>query len=670
MTKTTPVCFDFETLGIETRPHYPPSPVGVSIKYPGKASRYYAFGHPTENNCTWTEARDALAKAYAWGTERKTRGLLCHNTKFDIDVAATHFGLEVPHWHYLHDTMLLLYMDDPHQRELGLKPSSERLLEMAPDERDAVTEWLVDNQPLHGQDVKISKSRSSEHYAGRYISLAPGDLVGTYANSDTDRTAALFDLLHQKTIDRGMSGAYDRERRLLPILLRMERRGVAVDLARLKVDVDSYSMWLLKIDSWIFARLKLYPNEINLNSGEQLVQAMVTTGAADPDLIPKTKTGKFQSNKEALLVGVIDTTLLAVLKYRTQLRTCLNTFMSPWLITAERSDGLIFTSWNQVKSSEGSGNVGTRTGRLSSTPNFQNIPNIFGGIFWSEETPHLPDCPFNDLPVLPDVRSYILPFKGHVLIDRDISQQELRVLAHFDGGDLLTAYLENPWIDFHNFTQAELAKVGKVYDRKPVKNTGLGLIYGMGVGKLAEKNNMSVDEAGQLKKAILQLYPGLKSMYGDMKIRARSNTPIRTWGGREYYCEPPKIIDGKMREFDYKMVNVLIQGSAADCTKEAIIRLQDLTDEAGMADKWFVILNVHDQITMSVPVKDAARAMEMMRISIESLEFDVPMLSEGTTGYNWSDLKDYDKHGKNLKTGVISKNVAPSVAQYQETHAA
>jgi DNA polymerase I-like protein with 3'-5' exonuclease and polymerase domains len=205
-------------------------------------------------------------------------------------------------------------------------------------------------------------------------------------------------------------------------------------------------------------------------------------------------------------------------------------------------------------------------------------------------------------------------------------------------------YLEDPWIDFHDYAKAELEKMGKFYDRKPVKNTNLGLIYGMGVGKLAERNGMTVEEAAELKKAILQLYPGLKQMYQDMKLRAKSGQPIRTWGGREYYCEEPKLINGRIQEFDYKLVNVLIQGSAADCTKQAIINFYE-----AKKPQWKIILIVHDQITVSVPKKEVHEAMEVLRVQMERVEFDVPILSEGAVSdTNWDDLRDYDKRGRRV----------------------
>ena len=639
MRQPKPITIDFETFGIEGRPKYPPIPVGVSIKKSGRKAKYYAFGHPTENNCCWSDAAKALEEAY-----QCKDGILFQNGKFDVDVADVWFNLTIPEWDKIHDTMYLLFLDDPHQRELGLKEAVARLLDWPAEEQDAIAEWLISNQPVPG--VKISKSKASPHYFGRYLCFAPGKLTGKYADGDVDRTEALFKLLWKKTVDRDMLVPYNRERRLMPILLEMERQGLPVDLERLRHDVAMYNEWREKLNTWLIDKFQCDP-DINFNSGQQLFNAMLNAGLVDEDKAPLTPTGKYQTNKDALLVAVNDNQLLAVLKYRTQLNTCLNTFMSPWLATAEQSHGLIFTHWNQVRAPKGADNAGTRTGRLSSTPNFQNIPNEFKPIFKHDESNRkkrraLPPSPFDELPPLPKVRSYIVPFEGEVLIDRDYAQQEPRILGHFDGDKILQKYEENPWIDFHESAQEELAKVGKYYDRKPVKNTNLGIIYGMGNGTLAERNDMAVNEASALKKAILQLYPGLKEMGKEMKMRAANNIPIRTWGGREYYCESPKIVKGRMKTFEYKMINVLIQGSAADCTKEAIIRYYEQKHPDAK-----IILNVHDQITVSIPKKILKTEMEVLRECMESVEFDVPILSEGdTSDTNWDELKTYDKKGE------------------------
>jgi DNA polymerase-1 len=623
-----PTTIDFETQGIKKRPFYPPVPVGVSIKHWGKSAKYYAWGHINgKNNCTFNQAKAELAKAY-----KNHDGVIFQNGKFDIDVANVHFGLEAPDPLNIHDTMFLLYLDNPHATSLSLKPSAARLFNLPPDEQEEVRDWLIENQPVPG--IKIGKANY-----GEFICFAPAELVGKYANGDTERTERIFKLLYEKTIKRGMLAAYQREQWLMPILLENEAQGIRVDLKRLRSDVTMYQAVQIKLHAWICKRLKV-PEDINLNSDAQLYEALTNAGKLNDEALLTTEKGNASMSKESLNGAMTDRVLYSALKYRTELKTCLSTFMEPWLEVAAYSGGLIHTNWNQVKSTDG-GAIGTRTGRLSSTPNFQNLPNEFESI-WAHEKKGLPKAPF-ELPLLPRVRGYVIPMeKDHVIIDRDYSQQEPRILAHFEGGALMDRYLTDNWTDMHDFAKAELERVGKFYDRKPVKNTNLGLIYGMGVGKMALKNDMSVADSKELKNAILALYPGLKDMQRDMKYRAQSGIPITTWGGREYYCEEPKIIKNRLQEFDYKMINQLVQGSAADCTKEAIIRYHKVKPAH---HKFY--LNVHDQLNSSVPKKEIKDGMELLREAMESVEFEVPMLSEGTwTATNWAEMKEYDKKGK------------------------
>lgn len=636
-----PTTIDFETFAIEQRPHYPPLPVGVSIKRWGQKARYYAWGHPSGNNCSWGDAYKALVDVWTSGGEGE--GLLFQNGKFDIDVATTHMGLSMPRWNMVHDTLFLLFLDDPDQLELGLKPSAERLLGLAPEEQDQVGDWLRKQQPLKFQGLRITEGKKGDHYFGRYIAYAPGDLVGRYANGDVERTEKLFKLLYPKTVERGMLTAYSRECELMPILLEMERQGIRVDLKRLRRDVDRYEKVHDQLTSWIRQTLKA--PDLNVDSGDELMDAMIAAGRVDEAQVVRTPKGKISTSKENLLLAVTDKRLLAVHKYRTQLGTCLNTFMGSWLATAELSGGLIFTQWNQVKSPKGDETIGARTGRLSSTPNFQNIPKEFAPIFHHDDpAAKLPKAPF-PLPPLPQVRSYVVPWgPDEVLLDRDYSQQELRILGHFEGGALMDAYLADPWLDVHDHTRLMVNQMtGKDFERKPIKNTNFGLIYGMGIGKLAMKSGITVEAAKEVKDAILNVFPGLKEMYHDMKVRAAENRPIRTWGGREYYCEPPKPdpVTGRMMTFDYKQLNRLVQGSAGDCTKQAVINYWRLKDPA---DRLY--LTVHDQLLISTPRRRVVPAMEALRLAMESVVFDVPMLSEGKYSLtSWADLKTYDKAG-------------------------
>ena len=639
MTQPKPTTVDFETEGICGRPDYPPKPVGVSIKYWGKKAKYWSWGHPEKNNCTFEEAKAELTKVWNATYDQETP-ILFQNAKFDLDVAEEHFGLPLPPWDMVHDTMFLLFLDDPHQKELSLKPSSERLLGMAPEVQDKVGTWLVKNQPVDG--VKISESKNSPHYFGRYICLAPGSLVGKYANGDVIRTEKLFKLLWKKTIDRGMEAAYDRERQLLPILLEMERNGVPVHTAKLKKDTKLYSEWHTKLSEWICKRLSVKSCDINLDSGAQLIDALVEAEKVDLEKMPLTPTGKFKTSKDALLVGVTDKVLLASLVYRSQLSTCLKTFMRPWLETAMRSKGLIYTTWHQTRSPKGGNTVGTRTGRLSSTPNFQNLPNEFKAI-WRHDNPKnktLPICPkaLKDLPHLPQCRSYIAPFKNEVLLGRDFSSQELRVLAHFEGGAMMQAYIDDPTTDFHQKASDMITKnVGIHLTRKAAKNIAFSILYGSGLGALSQSLSTTVDEARELKTSYLHMFPGIKDIQDELKTRAKQNKPVKTAGQREFYCEPPKYSEkfGRLMTFEYKMLNYLIQGSSADQTKDALIRFYNKKTPGRL------LMSVHDEIVVSSPKRHKKKVMEALRDAMNDAGLDVPMLSDGESGNNWASMTSY-----------------------------
>jgi DNA polymerase-1 len=616
-----PVTVDFETFGIEARPDYPPQPVGVAIQWPGRKPTYYAWGHPTGNNCSLEQARAVLYAAW-----QHPGGVLFHNAKFDLDVAETYFGMTRLPWQRVHDTMLLLFLHDPHSPAFALKPSSEALLGMPSEERDEVRDWLVAQKMV----TKVSKGW------GAFIAYAPGDLVGRYAVGDVVRTTKLFNLLYPSITKRKMGPAYDRERELMLILLDNERRGVRVNVMRLENDVAVYKDVIEKLDGWLYRKLG---TKLNLDSGPELVDALTKSGMLDESKLGLTPTGAKRTDKDSLKSAITNDTVSAALNYRASLSTCLRTFMQPWLTTA-RKTGRIYTNWSQVRSSTERKQQGAVTGRLSSSPNFQNIPNEFPAV-WSHEKKGLPRSPFT-LPPLPRCRTYIIPDPGCVLVGRDYSQQELRVLAHYAGGPLLEAYQDDPRLDVHaHALRLMQEQYGLLTDlppkdaRKHVKTVGFGLIYGMGLRLLSLRMGVSYEEAKQIKHAYLSIFPGLRELGDTMRERAESKQPIRTWGGREYHCEPAKMIDGELRTFEYKMINVLVQGSSACCTKQAVINLSKVLPKGCS-----LLLTVHDEILIQAPShlwKEANTALESAMLDVDFL---VPMLSDGKMSRtNWAEME-------------------------------
>ena len=170
------VALDFESDAIANRPDYPPEPCGLAVYEEGKEPYYMAWGHPIENNIDKAFAAIELADIL----EQPENEFIFHNAAFDCAIIQEKMGLEVP-WERVHDTMLLAFLSDPFG-ELSLKPLSEKLLGMPPDEQDAVRDWLVSRRIC----------RSNDKGWGAYISKAPGKLVGTYAIGDVERALKLY----------------------------------------------------------------------------------------------------------------------------------------------------------------------------------------------------------------------------------------------------------------------------------------------------------------------------------------------------------------------------------------------------------------------------------------------------------------------------------------------
>lgn len=630
---------DFETDPIEPRPHYPPRPVGVSIMEHGKKPEYMAWGHYTgKNNCTEEQAARRLKALY-----RNGRRKLFHNSKFDIDVGEEHLDLPRLPWEAYDDTMFILFLLDPHSPDLKLKPSSERLLGVASDEQEEVNDWLWEHRKqliaefgidrytyFHGgQEKQLVNSRSK---IGAFVAYAPGDIAGRYANGDTLRTAAIFKWGWPRVHDRGMMEAYDRERELLPILLDNERVGVRVDLPALRKDIKLFSAAAESADEWLRKRLK--QPSLNLDSDADVAEALSRMGIIEDESWTLTATGNRSVSKKNLLPSMYtDPRVASAFGYRNRLNTCLKMFMRPWERQAgHRPDRHISTNWNQVRGTDG----GTRTGRPStSNPNFLNLSKS-----WHDKDDGYEHPAFiKSLTELPLVRRYILPDRDGVFCHRDYNGQELRLLGHFEDGALMRAYQENPRMDVHDFVRQLIADIaGLSYQRTQVKITNFRRIYGGGAPATAGALNVSIDVAKELLVAHGKALPGVKDLSTQIVALARSGEPIVTWGGREYYPEPPRYDKryGRDMTYEYKLLNYLIQGSAADVTKEAILRYHRHPKKIGR-----FLVTVYDEINVSAPKALANAEMAVLKECMESIETDVAMLSDGKIGPNWAALKKF-----------------------------
>lgn len=626
---------DAETGPIRSRPEYPPRACGYALKY-GRTTEYLAFGHLSQNNCTRAQAVSRVRQVVRDYTP------VFHNADFDLEVLEAD-GITVRGEY--HDTMRMAFLNEPRSLDLGLKPQAEKFLDMPADELNMLKEWIL---------THIKPKKKSEW--PDYISEAPGKLVGVYAKGDVVRTDRLERFYRPRLQADSMMDAYEREMALIPIKLDMERQGIRVRLPKLKREIPAFRKVKDDVERSIKRRLGI--RDINIDSAPQLARALVDNDLLDP-IIRTAPSKNFPngqvSTKRAILEqNCTDKKLVKLLSIYGVLDTYLNTFMQRWIDIGEINDEYVQPTFNTVRSTDewgGGGGRGTRTGRFSSSdPNFQNVPSSV------EESPNR-DTLIAVRALLAKygvnfvgLRDYFAPDEGCVFLRRDYSQQELRILAHHEEGPFLKMYMENPRMDAHDAVrELVLAATGLDFPRKHIKQTNFGIIYGMGLLKLAGRLDLDIEDARVLKRAVYKAVPGIPKLNKHLKSLARKGEPFFTWGGRKYYCEEDVIIDtddgGKeRRKMDYKMMNTLIQGGAADCTKVGMIQAHERMSYGRL------VLQVHDELLASVPVGKAQRVMREMREGMEDVQFRVPMLSEGEVGrVSWAQMRTTDS----LKKGDV-----------------
>lgn len=633
MTKAPPVIIaDYETEAIKPRPQYPPKPVSLALKWPDQREfKLMAWGHGADNNCTEKEARGELKRAYD-----SKYPIVWQNESFDLDVAETHWELPLPPLEKRHDTMYLIALENPHAPSFGLKESAARLLSIPPEEQDNLKAWILDNVPE-------AKRKPSEW--GAYICRAPYRIVKPYHKGDLVRTGKIFNHLYPLIVEAGMLDAYRRELKLMPILLKNARMGMPVDLDKLADDLPHMKEGVKKVDDWLRKRL----GDINIDSDKQLADALFDRGiVTDFTLTPK---GHRSVSKKSLTIDKFkDKKIYQALTYRGQMSTSISMFMEPWLELAGNSkEGLLHPNWIQVRSSKTGGDAqGARSNRIiCSKPNVLNIPKK-----WRRAvTAGYVHPTFVKVPELPFMRTYVQPRKGKRWGRRDYNQQEVRLFAHFEEGPVFEGFKANPRFDIHEGARLEeeaalvAAGLRESLERDDAKTSVFGAFYGQGLTGLMQALKLRDPEdrpVGQLiYKALHRAIPSIKGLSDQLKEIGEAGDPIRTWGGRLYYVEPPAYSEkyGRNMTFGYKLISYLIQGSGADVMKEALVRYYEHPKRSED-----LIVTVYDEVNIDLPlsVKGAKQEMTLLRDCMQSVEVDLPMLSDGEIGPNWGTLEKYE----------------------------
>lgn len=469
-----------------------------------------------------------------------------------------------------------------------------------------------------------------------------------YNQQDCVATYELY--LAQEKFMGPVQHVYELECRLIPILLRMKKVGIRFDQKRAGELIEKVAAKEQEVEKKLFDTYGITGEMIN--SPKQLGVRMNEMGIESP---VRTKTGN-QSWAEGALVRIHHPVTPLIFEYKNY-HAILSKFLLGSLSKSVVNERIHCTFLPMLRE-EG----GTVTGRFSCRdPNLQQIParNKGHGEDFSQ-----------------DMRSLFLPEEGMMLAAMDYSQIEAVLLAHFAQGQQAEWFRDQmrAGADLHNIV---MGMTGITY-RPVVKTFNYGCIYGMGWQTAMEKNyvlfeKLASGEGKDIESFTKEIYynyhkkfPVVKDTMAWAQDVARTYGYVDTMGGRRLHKPTPQYdpITGKINDYLYKMLNKLIQGTAADILKQALIT----ADEAGIYDVLTLHLLVHDEQVNSVPFtkEGTEAAVELQHImgNVYKEQLLVPIKAECELGPNWGYWSD--RIYKDMQQGIF--NPAEFEADYKETH--
>ena len=432
-----------------------------------------------------------------------------------------------------------------------------------------------------------------------------GDRAAAWASLHSYGAAieALYGVLLPRLREQGMEKLYfDVELPLCRVLADMERSGFLVDGGALARFGRELSDTIDRLEQRIYAAAG---QQFNINSPKQLGKVLFE------DLgLPhgkKTKTG--WSTNADVLEKLKDQPLVAdVLTYRQYAK--LKSTYADGLLKVIDPDGRIRTSFQMTV---------TATGRLSSTePNLQNIPTR------------------TDLGS--KMREMFVAAPGHVLVDADYSQIELRLLAHISGDEAMQqAFLSGE--DFHTVTAARVFHVPQDQVthqmRSRAKAVNFGIVYGISAFSLSQDIGVTVAEAKEYMERYFATYTGVRQYMEQVVSQARERGYVETLWHRRRALPELKSSNFNMRSFGERVaLNMPIQGTAADIIKLAMVRVHRRLAAEGLEAR--LIMQVHDELIVECPEAEASRVEQLLQQEMQGVaELSVPLLAEAHTGHNW-----------------------------------
>jgi DNA polymerase-1 len=440
--------------------------------------------------------------------------------------------------------------------------------------------------------------------------------VASYACADADNTYRLRVLLEAELRDQELWDLFTGvEMPLLPVLLRMESNGVALDTSRLREMSWGMGEKLAKLEDEIYSSVG---QRFNINSTQQLGVVLFDK----LNLPPAKKTKSGYSTGAEVLEGLrgAHPVIELLLEFR-QLTKLKSTYVDALPALVDPDTGRVHTSFNQT---------GTSTGRLSSSdPNMQNIP------VRTEEGRQVR-------------RAFIAEKETSLLLAADYSQIDLRVLAHLSQDPrLLSAFANDE--DIHATTASQvfgvpLAEVTPDM-RRLAKTVNFGVIYGMSEYGLERATELSRQEAADFIKAYFEKYRGVKEFLDSTKRDAAEKGYVQTVLGLRRYIPEINSSNGQVRMAAERMaINMPVQGTSADIIKVAMIELQREMDRTGLEAK--MILQVHDELLFELPQEEVIELAQLLRrIMPGAMKLSVPLKIDVKTGRNWDEM-EYLKDAK------------------------
>ncbi len=436
-----------------------------------------------------------------------------------------------------------------------------------------------------------------ERLAMRHLGTTMPDVQAMYE---------LYPVLDAKLAEIGSKELYYKvELPLCEVLADMERTGFLVDKAALAAYGESLVRGIDALQEEIW---RLAGHKFNINSPKQLGEVLF-----EELMLPagkKTKTG-WSTNADVLekLIGK-HPIITDILDYR--MLTKLKSTYADGLMKVISPDGRIHTNFKMTV---------TATGRLSSTePNLQNIPvrRELGS----------------------EIRKMFVAAPGHVLVDADYSQIELRLLAHISGDETMkNAFLTGE--DIHAVTASQV--FGIPLDevtpqmRSHAKAVNFGIVYGISAFSLAQDIGVRPKEAQAYIDAYLEKYHGVREYMERVIAEAKENGYVSTLFGRRRPMPELKSSNRNTRNFGERVArNMPIQGTAADIMKLAMVNVYRRLKAEGLPAR--LILQVHDELIAECPEEEAGRVAKLLEEEMEgAVSLSVPLTAEAKTGHSWSE---------------------------------